>query len=331
MSQGVNVGSVEALADLRATLSRYTEDVGEALTSAAREIAATQAWLEQCLSRRQAIVRRCNEEVAAIMLVLRRCYSTEDAYCGQIEEALSNARARLRAAEEELAKARRWASAIAEAAQTYGREAQSLSTLLTSDVPHAAAALDNRIAALQQYASLGAGVGTVASLSDSLMHGLIGGTAGALAVGAAAVAAAFSSSSTPAGEVSAVSDTSSTDIRPVPLTEINVSDSHVHSPADFSKVSHDEMIEGFRKLEDLVQPSVERGWTGDDFSRLDAERGLDYEHGYHRIYDAFYGSDAIRLEHGADGQYTVVNGYHRLYVASEQGIAAVPARIIEIP
>jgi hypothetical protein len=91
------------------------------------------------------------------------------------------------------------------------------------------------------------------------------------------------------------------------------------------------VVEGFKKLEEIVQPGVDQGWTGDDFARVDAERGYDYEHGYQRIYDAFYGTDAIRLDGSAGGQHTVVNGYHRLYVARQLGITSVPARIVGGP
>ena len=75
-----------------------------------------------------------------------------------------------------------------------------------------------------------------------------------------------------------------------------------------------------------MRPAVRQGADGDDFARLDAERGLAYEHGYRRVYDAFYGNDAIRLERVGD-TYQVVNGYHRLFVARELGLATVPARV----
>jgi hypothetical protein len=105
-------------------------------------------------------------------------------------------------------------------------------------------------------------------------------------------------------------------IQEVPVDEINLSDSPVHDENDFKKVAHDDMVEGFRKLEEEVRPAVEKGADGDYFSKLDEERGLDYEHGYRRVYDAFYGNDAIRLN--KDGAtYSVVNGYHRLAVAKE--------------
>jgi hypothetical protein len=117
-------------------------------------------------------------------------------------------------------------------------------------------------------------------------------------------------------------------IRDVPLAQVDLRDSPVHDTSDFHKVSREEMVEGFRKLEEEVRPAVERGATGDYFSQLDKEQGLDYEHGYRRVYDAFYGDSCIRLEKVGDS-YAVVNGYHRLAVARELGLKTVPAQVIE--
>lgn len=117
-------------------------------------------------------------------------------------------------------------------------------------------------------------------------------------------------------------------IQDTPVDQINVSDTYVKSEADFKKVSHAEMVEGFTKLEAVVRPQVEAGAGPDDFSKMDAEQGLDNEHGYRKIYDAFYGDDAIRLNKDGD-TYSVVNGYHRLCVAQELGIKSVPARVVE--
>lgn len=118
-------------------------------------------------------------------------------------------------------------------------------------------------------------------------------------------------------------------IQDVAVDKIDTSDmTHVNGPEDFKKVSYDEMAKGFQKLETVVQPGVEKGAGGDDFYKLDQQQGLDYANGYQRVYDAFYGGDAIKLE--KDGEdYRVINGAHRLYVAKELGIQTVPARVKE--
>lgn len=117
-------------------------------------------------------------------------------------------------------------------------------------------------------------------------------------------------------------------IQETPVEAVDLSDSYVHSEVDFKKVSHEEMARGFETLEKEVRPAVANGADGDYFSRLDEQRGLEYKDGTRRIYDAFYGNDAIRLNKVGD-RYEVINGYHRLHVANELGVSAVPARVIE--
>lgn len=111
----------------------------------------------------------------------------------------------------------------------------------------------------------------------------------------------------------------------MPLDQIDLSDSYVHGPDDFQKVPYDEVVAGLRTLQNVVRPAVERGADGDSFSALDAQRGLDYAHGTRRIYDVFYGTDAIHLERRGAG-YGVINGFHRLYAARALGIPSLPAR-----
>lgn len=118
-------------------------------------------------------------------------------------------------------------------------------------------------------------------------------------------------------------------IQDVLLDRVNLRDSHVQSEEDFKKVSKAEMLEGFEKLQSVVRPAVEKGANADYFSQMDEERGLDYPNGYRKIYDAFYGNDAIRLDKVGD-TYTVTNGYHRLAVAKELGLETIPARVIEL-
>jgi len=117
-------------------------------------------------------------------------------------------------------------------------------------------------------------------------------------------------------------------IKNVPLNKIDVSDSYVKSPEDFKKVPHNEMVNGFKVLEEEVRPDVEKGATADRFRVRDQARGIEYPNGSQRVYDAFYGHDAIRLEYDGE-KYRVINGYHRLYIAQELGLSTVPARVIE--
>lgn len=117
-------------------------------------------------------------------------------------------------------------------------------------------------------------------------------------------------------------------ITDVPINSIDVRDTVIKGESDFHKVTHDQMKDGVKKLESSVRPAVEQGADGDYFSDLDQQKGLDYEHGYRRVYDAFYGNEPIRLDKDGD-TYTVTNGYHRIFVAKELGIQTIPALVIE--
>ena len=90
-----------------------------------------------------------------------------------------------------------------------------------------------------------------------------------------------------------------------------------------------EMKAGLEKLQEML-PIVERGegTSKDYWASFDTQKGLDYEHGYQRIYEAFYGDDAIRLNHNGN-QYDIVNGRHRIWLAKRMGITNLPARVIE--
>ena len=117
-------------------------------------------------------------------------------------------------------------------------------------------------------------------------------------------------------------------IQNVSLHQIDLGNSSVAGRSDFRKVSHEEMQEGIRKLEEVVRPDVQNGANGEHFSQMDARLGLDYAQGYRRIYDAFYGeSGPIRLNQIGD-RYEVVNGYHRLFVAQQLGVESIPALVI---
>jgi hypothetical protein len=102
----------------------------------------------------------------------------------------------------------------------------------------------------------------------------------------------------------------------------------VNGPEDFNHhITYDDAISATRQLEE-IQPSVNRGYTSDDFARLDSEQGLDYSRGQQRIYDLYYGSDPIRLDR--DGEdYDIVSGRHRVYAAKVCGLTTVPAHVTE--
>lgn len=115
----------------------------------------------------------------------------------------------------------------------------------------------------------------------------------------------------------------------IPVDSLDARDlEHVQGPADFHKATHDEMVDGFAKLDKVVDPALDRGVDRDYFRELDQAQGLDYQHGYQRVYEAFYGDSSVRVEKDGD-VCRVINGAHRLSVARELGRETVPARVLE--
>lgn len=69
------------------------------------------------------------------------------------------------------------------------------------------------------------------------------------------------------------------------------------------------------------------GKNSDYWSMHDYKKGLDYPNGYLRVYEAFYGNDAIRLEN-FNNQWNIINGRHRIWMAKQMGIKIVPANVL---
>jgi uncharacterized protein YoxC len=103
----------------------------------------------------------------------------------------------------------------------------------------------------------------------------------------------------------------------------------IHSSDDFKKVSQAVMQAGIQRLQEML-PIIERGegQNTDYWAQVDQRQGLTYEHGYQRIYEAFYGDSAIKLER-IGNQYTITNGRHRLWLAKQMGIEMLPAQVTE--
>lgn len=115
-------------------------------------------------------------------------------------------------------------------------------------------------------------------------------------------------------------------IHQVPVHELPPPEG-ITSAADFQKVSETEMRAGIRRLQEM-RPTIEAGAgaSSDYWREFDKTHGLEYAHGYQRVYDAFFGMDAIKVT--ADGKkYDIVNGRHRIWLAQQMGIDYLPMRV----
>jgi hypothetical protein len=304
-----NVRSIQALEDMRGALIRFAADAREPLVSACRATDDALEWLaaRRAFWRRE--VERLTLAVQAAARALEACQSERDRNrwgCDYEERHLYEAKRLLREAEEQVALIERCAGAIRFAYDGYRNSQSRLQRMLDVDVPAATAMLRRSADILETYVHMRA---TAAPRVGSLDF--------AQPVEPESI-----------GGVTLGPVTAHRGVVEMPIVEIDLSDSRVRSAADFSKVSYDEVRAGYRKLDDVVKPALAGGADGDYFSALDAEAGLDYEHGYRRVYDAFYGDEAITVERRGSS-FEVLNGMHRLFVATELGYTSVPVRINE--
>lgn len=118
-------------------------------------------------------------------------------------------------------------------------------------------------------------------------------------------------------------------IQDIPLSAVDTRALNVYGPEDPRGDSYDQIADGCHKLNDTVRPGVQAGYGRDHFLSLDKAQGLDpATNGYTKAYDSFYGDNPITVL--KDGQrYEVDKGRHRLFVAKQEGLTSVPARVKE--
>ena len=316
MSPGANVRAIHALEDLRAAWVRFGAEAEDALRVMEQETRRTQEFLVEAETRWKREVQRREEIARRAASALARCRASgsrdrEGRYyppdCRAEEHALLRAKRDLAEAQAKQRAVREWIRLVQQTAEEYQKQARRLAGLLNEELPKATGQLARKVAILRTYTHM-----APPTMSDSISI--------ATPVSAETLPRQTDASSVPASVV---------DVQPVPVSQIHMDDmKHINGPEDFHKASYEDMVEGFRKLQEVVQPAVEEGHDVDYFRDLDQRLGLDYEHGYQRIFEAFYGDSAIRLE--KIGQvYRVINGVHRLWVAKQLHIQRVPARVIE--
>ncbi len=115
----------------------------------------------------------------------------------------------------------------------------------------------------------------------------------------------------------------------------------IDDPKQFRKAGYAQMRRGLEILHDEIIPKIRAGtgFTREDAERLDREGGTVYTsegfiHPDSRVavWEAFLnpqrGADVVVVERGSDGKMKVVSGRHRLGLARQLGMQAIPARIL---
>jgi exonuclease VII small subunit len=103
----------------------------------------------------------------------------------------------------------------------------------------------------------------------------------------------------------------------------------ISGQADFRKITESRVRAGIEKLQEM-KPLIEggAGASSDYWADYDKRRGLGYAEGYQQVYDAFYGSDCIKVNNDQDA-YDIDNGRHRIWLAKRMGVEQLPMRVVK--
>jgi hypothetical protein len=188
MGPSVNVRAIEALGELRGSLSQFSGEAQVAFDAAGLEIRRTLDWLQERQGHWRNELPKRQAKVEQARSALERCKASEyrdeqghshSANCSDYEQALLQAQVRLREAEAELSNVQQWMQLTQQAVGSYQSQAQRLGSFVTSEIPRAAALLSSKMTALQAYAGEvsitaandGGEAGPTASLSSEPISG----------------------------------------------------------------------------------------------------------------------------------------------------------------
>jgi hypothetical protein len=94
--------------------------------------------------------------------------------------------------------------------------------------------------------------------------------------------------------------------------------------------TYEDMQSGLQKLREKVLPAIAaQGYAADSFmfSQMDRQAGVKFEDGSQKIFEAFFGDDAIAVQlDPITGKYDVSNGRHRIRAAVDSGWLALPVK-----
>ena len=301
MSPGADVRSLDALPNLATALGRFGERAGEALDEAASSTRRALEQLEDDCRRLAYEVDSLREQYDAL--------SGEEEDAGGLLEQIDDAEERLHDREQALER-------VEARADAFRRAAERLNAVVRGRIPAACAFLERKYDELCHYTALA---------PPKLRVGAPSGAGRAR--------------STPPTDSGERGDRDITAFRLPPgfqwisVAEVDPAELDVQDE-DFKKVPADEMVRGFRALTQSLLPEIEsRGAAADSsfFGDVDRASGTEQSCGLQRVYDAFFGTDPIRLDRRAGGGvWSVTNGRHRLAVARRLGITHVPAQTCEV-
>jgi hypothetical protein len=315
-NQALDLKNIQAIIDLKTAINKFSEGIQNALKAANTEINHTFEWLQERISYWQHEIERAQQELSRAQVDLRRCensgYYDDDGYyhrpnCGCEERAVEQARAYLQQCNEALQIVRMWHNRIEQGASDHMSAANQLNKIADW---HSEKAQMNLNQTADKYEAVQSSAGQVGGIGDLL-------------IGAAVTIAASLAAQDPNKQ-----DWIDRNIQMVKINEIPNPD-EIKSEDDFIKVSLEDMKAGIHRWQEM-RSTIDSGTgnTSEYWSGIDQTRGFDYSGGYQKIYDSFYGQDAIRVEK-IGNNYSIINGRHRIWAAKQMGIDQLPIHLIE--
>ncbi len=196
MSDTARVGSIEAIKEFRVRLMKFAEVCGAVLADAESEVGRTVRWVEveqqtfwEGQIRKRATDLARAEEALRHKTLYKQFDGTRQSAVDELK-AVEKAKSRLREAHEKLDACRKWSKRLDKESFSFRGATQRFSTILSSEVPAAAAMLTNMLIALEAYAAAHP-AGEPGSEYDAQAAGF------AMAAGAGPMSRAAPSESTP--------------------------------------------------------------------------------------------------------------------------------------
>lgn len=279
-----------AIPELAADLRAYVAAMSRGQESVARRVAAAEAAVERALG-------QARRDLAVAVEGLDACRRMEGADCGREVAGVDRARARLETVYSVAAELRSATAQHDGAARRFASALESISQAAQRDLGRAAGDLDVYLGRSHGSPTR---AGAASPVSDRAAAG-----AGSL--------------SRPAGFPEGV--------HLVPLAMIDDSDTRIRGVEDFSEFYTPADLEwAHEAFQSVIKPGVAAGATVDDFRARDQREGRMGARSYEMTFAGFFGTDAIKLS-PAGSKLEVNNGYHRIWVARQMGLDAVPARV----
>lgn len=156
MTQSANLTSVAAIAELKAALIEFDEDVRNALVTLELESRRPLEWIEHDRTRYwPGEVRKASDTLSEARIALERCETSATGDnrrdCYDEKKALEKAKRRLNLADAKVQAVRLWRQRMRKEVEEFAVEVAKLRGYLDSDLARATATLERMLGALERY------------------------------------------------------------------------------------------------------------------------------------------------------------------------------------